>query len=350
MTLPKILTIFCGGTISMHKGDSGSLEVAYGPDQFFRLEPRMAELAQIDVCDLINIDSSNIRVEHWDQILEVIETRYNEYDGFLVTIGTNTMAYTASALSFALQHIGKPVVMTGAQIPAEAINTDGRNNLVNAFRLAGMNVRGVYVVFGSKIMLGCRSKKLSESELDAFGSFNDVDFAEINIGIKFNKDIPERHTNPPQIMRGFNPNILCLTCIPGIEAKPIVRDLIDRGYKGIIMRGYGSADISEDMLPDIKYAQEKKVPIVVTTQCRGSTVMGINDPGFKALQAGVVQAFDMSMESMSTKMMWLLAQNTPYESFKKAFHTNMCGEINIKKSKFFINKELASLSEYRDVL
>ena len=332
----------------MHKNEqTGALDIAHGAEQLFKLEPRIIELAEIDVISISNIDSTNMSPREWERIVSAVEENYEKYDGFVVTIGTNTLAYASSAVSFAMQNLGKPVVFTGAQIPAEAISTDARNNLVNALRVSSMNLSGVFVVFGSKIMTGSRAKKLSESELDAFGTFNESDFGEISIGIKLNQQNLGRHNNKPDFKNGFNDNIVSLTCIPGLNPDSL-RSLIDSGTRGIILRGFGSGDIPYSYLPLLDYAREKEVPVIVTTQCRGSTVLGLNDPGLKALEAGVIQAFDMSMESMSTKLMWLLAQNTRYSDFKKAFHNNMTGEINIKKTKFFLNKELRNLVDYSD--
>lgn len=347
--LRKILIVFCGGTISMHKNEStGALDVAHGADQLFNLEPRIVDLAKIEVHELSNIDSTNLSPSEWEALANVVQDNYDKYDGFVITMGTNTMAYASSALSFAMQNLGKPVVLTGAQIPAEAISTDARNNLVNALRVAAMDISGVFIVFGSKIMLGCRAKKLSESDLDAFGSFNDVDFGEISIGIKLNQSTAGRHNEKPLFKNKFDANIISLTCIPGLPVD-YLHSLVDNGTKGVVLRGFGSGDIPYSYLPFLEYAREKEVPVVVTTQCRGSTVLGLNDPGLKALRAGAIQAFDMSMESMSAKMMWLLGQRIAYADFKSAFHKNMCGEINIKRTRFFINKELEKLIDYQSL-
>ena len=347
--LKKILLLFCGGTISMRKNEqTGALDIAHGADQLFRLEPRIIELASMNVAQITNIDSANMSPRDWEKMVETVQNEYQNYDGFVVSMGTNTLAYASSALSFAMQNLGKPVVFTGAQIPAEAISTDARNNIVNALRVASMDLSGVFVVFGSKIMIGSRAKKLSESELDAFGTFNDSDFGEISIGIKINKPNRGRHNEAPIFKNGFYEDIVSLTSIPGLKVD-YLKYLIDNGTKGIIFRGFGSGDLPYSYLPFFEYAREKKVPVVVTTQCRGSTVLGLNDPGLKALDAGVIQAFDMSMESMSTKLMWLLAQKTEYSNFKRLFHSNMTGEINLMKTRFFINAELKNFVDYQDV-
>jgi L-asparaginase len=337
---PKILVVFCGGTISMSKSENGGLEIAHGADQFFHLEPRIVEIAEIDVRVVFSIDSSNSTPEHWKQIGAVIAEEYDKYDGFLVTHGTNTMAYTASALSFSLQNLGKPVVLTGAQIPAEVISTDGRNNLVNALRVCTLDLAGVFVVFGSKIIAGYRAKKISESDLDAFGTFNDSDFGRISLGIEIKKTPRTRHSEKLELANEFESNVMPITCVPGITDTHLI-SLINSGVKGLILRGYGSGDIPEVTFPALDYAKEKKIPVVVTTQCPGgATLLGVDAIGIEAVKRGAIQAFDMSMECMSTKLMWLLGQNTPYEHIKEKMHTNMLGEVDTRKAMIFLNKEL----------
>jgi len=250
------------------------------------------------------------------------------------------MAYTSSALTWALLGIGKPVVLTGAQIPAEIISTDGRNNLVNALRVCTMYLGGVFIVFGSKIILGCRAKKMSESALDAFGTFNKPDFGEIGVGLLLRDESHPSHSNKFEIKNGFDDNVVSITLVPGFKPE-IINELIDKGAKGIVLRGYGSGDVPYDLLPSLDYSKMKRVPVLITTQCPGgATVLGVNDVGLKALEAGGIQAFDMSMESMTTKMMWLIKQGTPFDEFGKKMHENLAGEIDTRKAKVILNKEL----------
>jgi len=337
----KILVLFCGGTISMHKNeDTGALDIANGADQLFKLEPRLIEIANVDVHFIDNIDSTNMIHTHWEKMVDEIQKEYNNYDGFLITQGTNTMAYTSSALTWALLGIGKPVVLTGAQIPAEIISTDGRNNLVNALRVCTMYLGGVFIVFGSKIILGCRAKKMSESALDAFGTFNKPDFGEIGVGLLLRDESHPSHSNKFEIKNGFDDNVVSITLVPGFKPE-IINELIDKGAKGIVLRGYGSGDVPYDLLPSLDYSKMKRVPVLITTQCPGgATVLGVNDVGLKALEAGGIQAFDMSMESMTTKMMWLIKQGTPFDEFGKKMHENLAGEIDTRKAKVILNKEL----------
>src|SRR3989339_54391 len=328
MKKPKILILFCGGTISMAKNKEGALVGHYTADQLFKIEPRVKELADLDVEVVTDVDSTNMDRGHWEKLVDLVVKNYSDYDGFLVTCGTNTMAYASSALSFALKDIGKPVVFTGAQIPAEVINTDAHNNFVNALRVAMMDIAGVFVVFGSKIILGCRAKKVNESELEAFDVFNDTPFGEIMIKIRINrKNYNHRHNKKLVAKNGFNDDIICLTLIPGLRSEHLIK-LIDDKIKGVVLRAFGSGDVPYELFSALEYARKKKVPVLVTTQCpRGATVMGINEPGRRALELGVIQVFDMSMEAMSTKLMWAIKQGIPYEKMKKFIQTNFVGEI-----------------------
>ncbi len=330
--MSKTLLLFCGGTISMHKNDeTKALDVSHGYDQLLKLEPRFSQICDVDIEFIDNIDSTNLTSKQWTRIADTIGQKYNDYDGFVITMGTNTMAYCSAALSFALQNIGKPVVLTGAQIPAESLSTDARNNFINALRLSTLDLAGVFIVFGSKIIKGCRAKKVSESELDAFRTFNQKDFGEIGVGTIFNFKQP-RHKEPLNVQSKFVEQIVCLTLIPGLQSD-ILKGLIDAGTKGFVLRAYGSGDIPYDFEESLLYAKSKKIPIVVTTQCPGgATVMGINDVGLKALQTGVIQAFDMCMEAMSTKLMWLLGQNTPYEKIKELMENNLIGEVDSSRA------------------
>lgn len=338
--MKKILILFCGGTISMHKNpETGALEVANSPEQLFQLEPRIKEMADISVEVIDNLDSTNMTHKHWEKVVDAITRNYDKYDGFIMTTGTNTMAYASAALSFALEDIGKPVVLTGAQIPAESVATDARNNLANSIRVAIMDFAGVFVVFGTKIILGCRAKKVSESDLDAFKSFNQADFGEIGVSIKIGMKGFEAHDRQLKTKNGFDDNVLCLTCIPGLKPDYITA-LIDQGVKGLILRAYGSGDMPYDFIPALEYARDHEVPVVVTTQCPGgATLMGMNDVGLKALNTGVIQAFDMCMEAMSTKLMWLLHQKTPYEEIRRIMSISLRGEVSAQTGRLVLDNK-----------
>ncbi len=293
------------------------------------LEPRIHDIADIDVEYIDNIDSTNITSTHWDTISTVIAKKYDDYDGFVITHGTNTLAYTASALSWTLQNLGKPVVLTGSQIPGDRIETDARRNFVNAIRVATMDLSGVCIVFDEEIILGTRASKVSESKLDAFETINWDDLGEIRIDIRLSDEHKPRHKRPLTLQTGFEDNIAVITLFP--QMNPLtLRQAIHKRVKGVILRGYGAGGISYAYLDILEELKKRKIPVVVSTQClEGSTLMHMDDVGTKALKAGVIQAHDMSIECTITKLMWAL-KHAPYTSIIDIMHHNYTGEINVE--------------------
>lgn len=320
----------------MQENEDGSLIVQEKDDaiqEILNLEPNIGKVADLEVAYIDNIDSTNMKPEHWDKMADVIQENYDKYDGFVITHGTDTMAYTASALSYSLQNLGKPVVITGAQIPGGKVETDAKRNFINAVRLATMDVSGVMLVFDEEIILGSRASKVSESKLDAFETINWDVLGEIRIDIRLGDDHKTRHSEALKIEKGFEPNIAVLTLGPGTPAE-MLNKLLDDGIKGLVLRGYGSGNIAYDYLESIKKAKEMKIPIVVMTQClEGATSMHLYDVGKQALDAGTIQAYDMSLESVMTKLMWAL-NHFPYEKIQEVMHTNYTGEIN-KEGKIY---------------
>jgi L-asparaginase len=328
---PKVLVLFCGGTLIMRENQDGSLVVNdkdKAIELLLNMEPRMSEIAQLDVHYIDNIDSSNMSPERWDEIGRVIYDHYDDYVGFVITHGTDTMAFTASALSFVLGDLGKPVTITGAHIPGGRIETDARRNFVNAVKVATLSKAGVMLIFDGDVILGARSHKLSESKLDAFGPINWTLLGEIRIDVHFSQDAKERHDRPLRFRPGFETDIAVFTLFPGFPPRDI-ENAIKWGTKGIILRGYGSGNISYMYMDAVKLAQTKKIPIVVNTQClEGATLMHMYDVGKQALDHGVIQAYDMSTECIITKLMWALKHADSYEQIRGIMHTNYTGELN----------------------
>ncbi len=320
----------------MEESEDGALVVQKKDEAIktiINLEPKLKTITDLEVNYVENIDSTNMSPSHWDKMADVIKKNYDQYDGFVITHGTDTMAYTASALSFSLQNLGKPVVLTGSQIPGSKIETDGRRNFVNAVQTATLDISGVMIVFDEEIILGARASKVSESKLDAFETINWDLLGEIRINLLLSDDHKPRHSEKLDLKKGFNSNIAIYTMFPGFPAT-ILENAIDKGIEGFILRAYGPGNISYDYLDVIKKAHEKKVPIVVSTQClEGTTMMHLYDVGKQALDTGVIQAYDMSIECVSTKLMWAL-NHFPYEKIKEVMHTNYTGEIN-KEGKIY---------------
>ena len=279
-----------------------------------------------------NIDSTNMKPDCWEKVGQIIAEEYDNHDSFLITTGTNTLAYLASALSFSLENIDKPVVITGSQISFGKSNADAVSNFVNALSVCRFaKATGVLVVFGSKIIRGCRSKKATDSELDAFSSFNEADVGNIGVDSGFYRDCVQHDPRKPfRLVNGFDPNICCLTLIPGLS-ETLFESLIYAGTKGFILRAYGTGDVSDYLFGSLEKCKNRQIPVVVTTQCpRGSTSIGKNRVGEDSKKFNVVEAVDMSMESMSTKLMWLIAQKYSYQEICNLMSKDFRGEISQK--------------------
>lgn len=291
-------------------------------------EPKLNELADIDLEYIANIDSSDMTPEIWDKLAASIEAKYSRYEGFVVIHGTDTMAYTASAVSFALQNLGKPVVFTGAQIPGHQIESDARRNLVNAVRLACMNVAGVLLLMGEKILLGVRCSKISHFKLNAFASFNWPKLGEVGRQIQFSRETSRKTGQRPSLQTGFATEIAVLSLAPGMPAS-VLDNLLVHGIKGIVLNAYGTGNIPRIYLPSLEKARQMNIPVVIRTQCpEGSTQMSVYATGKQALECGAIEAFDMSLEATVAKFMWALKRAKTIEEIKTIMHRNYAGEIN----------------------
>jgi L-asparaginase len=326
----RVLILFCGGTLVMEENEAGALVTPAREKAIATLhamEPRLQKTTDLWVSYIDNLDSTNIQPAHWDRMAEVIAENYDAYDGFVVTHGTDTMAYTASALSFALGGLGKPVVLTGAQIPGSQLESDARRNFVNAVRVASLDVAGVILVFGEEILLGCRATKVSESRLDAFVSANRGNLGEIRIDIRLEDDRRRRHPGALEVRPGFESDIAVVTLVPGMPAGTLLR-LVEGGIKGLVLKGYGPGNIPYQYLEVLAAARDRKIPVVVHTQCmEGVTAMHLYDVGQKALAMGAIEAFDMSLESAVTKLMWVLRQFGGRDDVARRMHVDLAGEI-----------------------
>jgi len=309
----RILVLYCGGTLAMVARPDGSYGVPTDHDEAMRavleLEPRLQEeVARLEPLFVANLDSSNIEPEHWVRIVEAIAARYAEYDGFVIAHGTDTMAYTAAALSVASEDLGKPVVLTGAQIPLDHVDSDARRNFVNAVRVACLDLAGVYLVFDEEIIEGRKATKVSESKLNAFETVNDRVFGEIRTDIRFTGAVPRRHGRTPVFRPTFEAAVGVVTAIPGVLPGQIAA-LVGCGAKALVVRGYGVGNVPSRLVPEIETAVRGGCPVIVATQCvEGSTDMEVYEVGRSILTAGAIQGRDFSLEYTVARAMWVLGQ------------------------------------------
>ncbi len=302
----------------------------------------------LSIEELFNVDSSNIQPENWTLLIEKIQEKYDHFDSFIILHGTNTMGYTAAALSFALENITKPVILTGAQVPLGYLGTDAVTNLVNSLRLSVWRyheVKGVMAVFGSQIISGTRVKKGTDFDYDPFKSFQTGSLGQIGRFIKIDEPALRKHigylskskplanqSRGLSIKKKFDTkSIASITEFPGMPAE-IFQSLIEKNnIKAFIFRSFGAGDPSSHLFPAFEYLKKKKIPLVVTTQApSGISNFQVNETGQYLKENDLaIPAYDMSIESMTTKLAWLLAQKMNYEQIKVKMLEDLHGEINI---------------------
>jgi L-asparaginase len=314
----------------MVRKSDGLLAPADDAAQLISLAPGIEKLAEFDFKFVADIDSTNMHPGIWKTLAQTIRENYDNCDGFVIAHGTDTMAYTASALSFALRNLNKPVIITGAQKSIFDIASDAPNNLINAAKVALLDVPEVCVVFGSKILRGNRTQKISEKKLNAFWSPVVLPLGCVALEPEIVVDRVWRwRSKELEFKPDFDREVVFYQLFPGLDGK-YIEAAIDRGCKGVILNAYGAGNVPNgeaSLLPVIKKAVEHNVPVIVSTQCvEGSTRM-IYEVGHCALAAGAIPAFDMTSEAAATKLMWILAQTNDLACIKEMMRTNLCGEI-----------------------
>jgi len=309
-TKPKILILTTGGTITMLRNEDGTLSPCRDVGALLERVPELRQIADIDLLALANIDSSNLQPGLWKTVATAIYERMDQYDGFVVTHGTDTIAYTSAALAFMIQELPKPIVVTGAQVPLGEIGNDGYVNLINAVRVATSDLAEVAVVFGSQIIYGTRAKKTSVFDLQAIVSVNEQPMGNIGLFIKFNATPMARNARKPLLQTSLNENVARIAVYPGF--KPDILEYLAQAHDGIVLEGYGAGHIpteTNSLIPAIEAATARNVPVVVCTQCIvGSTQMEIYQVGRAALEAGAIPALDMTSETAMVKLMWVMGQ------------------------------------------
>lgn len=285
------------------------------------------------------IDSSNMTPAIWVKIAKTIDRNYSKYDGFVILHGTDTMAYTASALSYMFENLDKPIVLTGAQLPIGTLRTDGKENLITSIQIAAAKRNGqaivpeVCVYFNSRLFRGNRISKLHADDFSAFSSVNYLPLASAGVEIKyFNENIHHPvHKGILKIRTQFDENVVILKLFPGIGRKVFENMLDIPGLKGVVLESFGSGNIpsSRWMISQIKNAIKKKIIFLNITQCQGGSVkMGQYETSTELLEAGVVSGKDMTTEAAITKLMFLLGQGLDNEEIKLHLNKSLIGEIS----------------------
>lgn len=328
--MKKILLLSTGGTIASVQGKQG-LAPGLTAEELVRYLPDQNQRYQIESKLLMNIDSTNMQPEAWVTIAEAIYENYHHYDGFVITHGTDTMAYTSAALSYMLQNVTKPIVLTGSQVPISKTPTDATKNISDAVRFACEEVGGVFVVFDGRVIQGTRAVKMRTKRYDAFESINYPYIAYINESeVVFNQIIPSPKSNELRLKTSLCPDVFVMKLNPG--AKPELFDCLQQLYKGVIIESFGSGGIpfqGRNLLPKLKELIDVGVAVVITTQCleEGENLF-LYEVGQKVAQNRIILSGDMNTEAIVPKLMWALGQTNDLDEVKRLMESSICNDIS----------------------
>lgn len=328
--LKKILLIHTGGTMGMKYSVSSGLDSGNFSQEVFQHIPGVRDIAEVEFRSACSLDSSNITIHHWMELARIVEEGMDQYDGFVIIHGTDTMSYTASALSYLLTNLPKPVILTGSQRPLAAIRTDAKNNLINAIELATYPIPEVCVFFDYKLFRGNRTKKVSIDAFDAFKSPNFPSLADIGLHI----EIRHVHRQPAGIFRlqgGFRDEVICLKLFPNMH--PEWMELLLRSpVKVFILEAFGAGNVPNldySIIPFIRKATEAGKLVLIASQCIDGTVdLNLYECGQEAMAAGALSIRDMTVEAAIVKAMYLLEEfDGQIQKIRSQFHRSIAGEI-----------------------
>ena len=321
----KLLLITTGGTIAS-KNTGNGLAPSVSPEDILGSMTDLIGFCTIDCMELLRLDSTNMQPEHWLLMAQTIKEHYHDYDGFVITHGTDTMAYTSSALSYLIQNPDKPIVLTGSQKPLMDEVTDAKKNLLDSIRFACEDgVRGVFLVFSGSAIVGTRARKTRSKSYYAFSSINYPEVASIDGGRVLRYVVPEPSMAPLKFYDKMVPEVFLLKLIPGMD--PGVLDYVADHYKAVVIETYGVGGLPfpehRNFMDRMQTLADKGCIVVISTQVamEGSD-LATYEVGHEAMERyDLLQAYDMTTEAAVTKLMWLLGLDLPREEFKKAFYT-----------------------------
>ena len=333
--MKKILFVTTGGTIASSESEEG-LVPALTSDELIGYLGHQQQLAKITCMDLLRLDSSNMQPEEWVIIAKTIYDEVAKYDGIVLTHGTDTMAYTASALSFMLENLPIPVIITGSQLPLQHPLSDGVDNIRCAFHAALQDeLTGVYVCFNRQLILGTRAVKVRTMHLNAFESVNVEPCGIVSArGMTLQKDLLIHPRGKFRLSDHLCKEVFLLKLTPGID--PTIFDvLMKMNYKGIVIEAFGAGGMHferRDLVKKLEMMVEQGISVVACSQCLyENSDFSIYQTGQKVLQKGVIQGLDMTSEAACTKLMWALGKSEDPKEVKRLFETNFVNEIRLNK-------------------
>lgn len=329
MARSKIALLYVGGSIGMkmnHK--TGRIEPIESLTEIHRFLPELQREVALRFVTLGNMGSSDVTPDHWVEIARTIEAMYDDYDGFVVVHGSNTMSYTACALSFALQSLSKPVVLTGALLPINDIGSDGRTNLVYAIRAAVLDLAEVCVVLGPRVLRGSRAKKVDQSIDRTFDSPKFPPLAEFNLNVKLNPLRFVRRKRTLECRPSFDPNVVLVTLHPGLRDEYFEAVLASNPH-GILLRTYGPGMLPDRIVPWLRKTTDRGIPIVITSQLlRGTVDLHHFRKQLTLEKIGIISGKNMTFECGIVKLMWALTQTDNHRRLQEIMERSLVGELD----------------------
>ena len=329
--MKRILLLATGGTIASLRTEQG-LDPELSSEELLSFVPEIRALCSVEARQIYELDSTNMRPEHWLTLSRIIREEYDRYDGFVITHGTDTMAYAAALLYYLIQNSPKPIVLTGAQTPISARDTDARENLADAFRYTTCDdACGVHIVFGGKIIAGNRARK---NRTKSYSAFTSVDYPEIGVihGDRIRLYIRENLRGPVLFSDEIDPSVLVIKLIPGMSAG--IFDYVAENCHAVIIESFGVGGLpyysSDEFSDKIELLIKKNVRVVITTQVphEGSD-MSVYRVGLRIKEKyELPEAYDMTTEAVLAKVMWALPQTTTHADFCKLFLTPVGKDIH----------------------